>query len=150
MGIEGVGFDGPEGVSASFVESLYRQYCADKTSVQPDWQAYFATVEADVSGPSWARSNWPPSTTDSLTAALDPTQMTVPPKPAKGAPAPVAAPASQGISQAEIERRALDSIRAIMLIRTYRVRGHLLANLDPLGLSQRDETEDLSPAWHGF
>ncbi len=150
MGIEGVGFDGPEGVSASFVESLYRQYRADKASVQPDWQAYFATVEADVSGPSWARPNWPPAATDSLTAALDPTQMSVPPKPAKGAPAPVAAPVSVGLSQTEIEQRALDSIRAIMLIRTYRVRGHLLANLDPLGLSQREETEDLSPAWHGF
>jgi 2-oxoglutarate dehydrogenase E1 component len=31
-----------------------------------------------------------------------------------------------------------DSIRAMMLVRTYRVRGHLAANLDPLGLSKQD------------
>jgi len=149
MGIEGVGFDGPEGVSASFVESLYRQYRADKSSVEPSWQDYFAGVEADVSGPSWARPNWPPATTDALTAGLDPMQMAPAPKPGKGPAAtlPVAAPA---IDQGEIEQRALDSIRAIMMIRTYRVRGHLLANLDPLGLSKRDEPADLTPEWHGF
>ncbi len=43
-----------------------------------------------------------------------------------------------------------DSIRAMMLIRTYRVRGHLAANLDPLGLSQRDLPADLTPEYHGF
>ncbi|MBD3762248.1 2-oxoglutarate dehydrogenase E1 component [Rhizorhabdus sp.] len=145
MGIEGVDFDGPEGVSASFVEGLYRQYRADRMSVDPSWQNYFAGIESGVSGPSWARPDWPPSTTDALTAALDPTQMEVPAKAPK--PAPAASPASD---QSEVEARAMDSIRAVMLIRSYRVRGHLLANLDPLGLSQREETEDLNPAWHGF
>nr|WP_047165776.1 2-oxoglutarate dehydrogenase E1 component [Sphingomonas sp. Y57] len=152
MGIEGVEFDGPEGVSASFVESLYRQYRSDKSSVEPSWQDYFAGIEAGVSGPSWARTNWPPTSTDALTAALDPTQMEVPAKPAKagGAPMPAVPAPAAGATPAEVEQRALDSIRAIMLIRTYRVRGHLLANLDPLGLSQREESEDLTPAWHGF
>ncbi len=152
MGIEGVGFDGPEGVSASFVESLYRQYRADNQSVEQSWRDYFAGIEQEVTGPSWARSNWPLSTTDALTAALDPTQMAVPPKAPKGAPAaaPAPAPAAAPASEAQVEARALDSIRAIMLIRTYRVRGHLLANLDPLGLWKSEETEDLSPAWHGF
>jgi len=150
MGIEGVGFDGPEGVSASFVESLYRQYRTDRSSLDQGWQDYFAGVESVVSGPSWARADWPPSATDGLTAALDPMQMAAPPKPAKPAVAPAAAPAAAATSQAEIEQRALDSIRAIMMIRTYRVRGHLLANLDPLGLSKRDEPADLTPEWHGF
>src|SRR3546814_9991830 len=45
---------------------------------------------------------------------------------------------------------AADSIRAMMLIRTYRVRGHLAANLDPLGLSQRELPADLTPEYHGF
>ena len=152
MGIEGVEFDGPEGVSASFVESLYRQYIADKSSVEQSWRDYFAGVESEVSGPSWNNPNWPPSTTDGLTAGLDPMQMAAAPKPAKAAsaaaaPATVSAP---GASQAEVEARALDSIRAIMMIRTYRVRGHLLANLDPLGLSKRDEPADLTPEFHGF
>ncbi|MBU6252755.1 MAG: 2-oxoglutarate dehydrogenase E1 component, partial [Alphaproteobacteria bacterium] len=45
---------------------------------------------------------------------------------------------------------AADSIRAMMLIRTYRVRGHLAANLDPLGLTKQDLPPDLTPEYHGF
>ncbi len=52
--------------------------------------------------------------------------------------------------EAAIRRAADDSIRAMMLIRTYRVRGHLAANLDPLGLTQRELPADLTPAYHGF
>src|SRR3546814_14102332 len=37
-----------------------------------------------------------------------------------------------------------------MLIRTYRVRGHMAANLDPLGLTQRDLPADLTPEYHGL
>jgi 2-oxoglutarate dehydrogenase E1 component len=151
MGIEGVVFDGPEGVSPSFVESLYRQYRADSESVDASWQTYFAGIEASVTGPSWARTDWPPVTTDSLTAAMDPTQMGVAAKPAKSAAASAPAPgATPVISRAAMEAMAIDAMRAQMLIRTYRVRGHLLANLDPLGLAVRDEPADLTPAFHGF
>jgi 2-oxoglutarate dehydrogenase E1 component len=95
-------------------------------------------------GPSWARKGWPVDTTDDLTAALDPTQMQVAIKAA-------AAKAGTAIlSDADIARAAGDSIRAMMLIRTYRVRGHLAANLDPLGLSARDLPADLTPEYHGF
>ena len=58
--------------------------------------------------------------------------------------------ATAGKSDAEIERAANDAICAMMLIRTYRVRGHLAANLDPLGLSKRDMPADLTPEYHGF
>jgi 2-oxoglutarate dehydrogenase E1 component len=94
-------------------------------------------------GPSWARPNWPPSATDDLTAALDPTQMAVEIKAAAKA---VGKPLSEG----EIERAARNSIRAMLLIRTYRVRGHLSANLDPLGIAKQDIPPDLTPEYHGF
>ena len=42
-----------------------------------------------------------------------------------------------------VRRAADDSIRAMMLIRTYRVRGHLAANLDPLGLHRGEIPADL-------
>ncbi|WP_409574706.1 2-oxoglutarate dehydrogenase E1 component [Sphingopyxis sp. PET50] len=61
-----------------------------------------------------------------------------------------AAKAGAPLSNAEVERAADDSIRAMMLIRTYRVRGHLAANLDPLGLSQRELPADLTPEYYGF
>ncbi|MET1754930.1 2-oxoglutarate dehydrogenase E1 component [Novosphingobium sp. RD2P27] len=97
-------------------------------------------------GPSWQRSNWPRvggEYEDELTQALDPTTLKLRiEKSAKKAGAP--------ISEARIEEAAADSIRAMMLIRTYRVRGHLAANLDPLGLSQRPQPQDLTPEYHGF
>ncbi|CAH0349615.1 2-oxoglutarate dehydrogenase E1 component [Sphingobium sp. CECT 9361] len=94
-------------------------------------------------GPSWAKPNWPPQDTDALTAALDPTQMAVEIK-AK------AAASGKAVSDKDVAEAAGDSIRAMMLIRTYRVRGHLAANLDPLGLSQRELPADLTPEYHGF
>ncbi len=90
-----MGFDGHEidvaGVSPAFAEDLYRRWQKDRASVDPAWGDYFAGVEQAVSGPSWARPNWPPSDTDALTAGLDPTQMEPAPKPARGGakPAPV-------------------------------------------------------------
>src|SRR5215212_2176047 len=61
-----------------------------------------------------------------------------------------AAAVSAGKAGADVEQAANDSICAMMLIRTYRVRGHLAANLDPLGLAKRDMPEDLKPEYHGF
>ncbi|SCW37136.1 2-oxoglutarate dehydrogenase E1 component [Sphingobium faniae] len=94
-------------------------------------------------GPSWARTNWPPIDTDDLTGALDPTQMQVAIKAAAKSVGKVA-------GEAEVAQAAEDAIRAQMLIRTYRVRGHLAANLDPLGLSQRQLPADLTPEYHGL
>jgi len=104
----------------------------------------FAGLSAEAEqGPSWARSNWPLNDTDDLTGALDPTQMEVAVK---------AAVKSQGksASPTEIAEAADDAIRAQMLIRTYRVRGHLAANLDPLGLSERKLPADMTPEYHGL
>ena len=100
-------------------------------------------IDEPQAGPSWAPKNWPPVDSDDLTAALDPQQMQVAVKAA-------AAKGGAPLSNAEVERAANDSIRAMMLIRTYRVRGHLAANLDPLGLSQRELPADLTPEYHGF
>jgi 2-oxoglutarate dehydrogenase E1 component len=100
-------------------------------------------IDEPQAGPSWAPKNWPLVDSDDLTAALDPQQMQVAVKAA-------AAKAGAPLSNAEVERAADDSIRAMMLIRTYRVRGHLAANLDPLGLSQRELPADLTPEYHGF
>ncbi len=97
-------------------------------------------------GPSWARADWPRvggAGEDDLTQALDPTAMLAMVKAAVARPgAPVAPRAA--------EEAASDAIRAMMLVRTYRVRGHLAADLDPLGLVKRDLPADLTPEYHGF
>src|SRR4051794_34312233 len=97
-------------------------------------------------GPSWERPNWPLEQLDELNIGLDPTQATI--EKFKAAVADKAAAA--GATPDEIRRAAEDSIRAMMLIRTYRVRGHLAADLDPLGLTRRDVPADLTPEYHGF
>ena len=102
-------------------------------------------IEREV-GPSWERPNWPVEELDDLNLGLDPTQATI--ETVKKVVSEKAAAA--GASPDEIRRAAEDSIRAMMLIRTYRVRGHLAADLDPLGLAKRDVPADLTPAFHGF
>ena len=94
-------------------------------------------------GPSWANPRWPLVDGDALTEALDPTRL-------KLDITRAAARAGKPVDAGAIERAASDSIRAMLLIRIYRVRGHLAANLDPLGLSQRELPDDLKLEWHGF
>ncbi|WP_225205823.1 2-oxoglutarate dehydrogenase E1 component [Novosphingobium huizhouense] len=109
--------------------------------------------EAPQAGPSWASKRWPimdAAAGDDLTQALDPMALKLEiAKAAKkgGAGAPGGAGA---LDEAALEKAANDSIRAMLLVRTYRVRGHLAADLDPLGLARQDLPADLSPAFHGF
>jgi len=95
-------------------------------------------------GPSWANPRWPlTGAEDDFTAALDPMAMKVAIRAAaekKGA----------ALSEAAVEQAATDSVKAMMLVRTFRVRGHLAADLDPLGLAKRELPADLTPEYHGF
>ncbi len=103
-------------------------------------------AEDPQAGPSWANPRWPlvgGESEDDLTQALDPTAMKLAVKEA-------AAKAGKVMDEAAIEQAAGDSIRAMLLIRTYRVRGHLAANLDPLGLNERALPDDMKLDWHGF
>ena len=97
-------------------------------------------------GPSWARPNWPVEVLDEFNLGLDPTQAVI----EKFAEAAKVAAADTSADPDAIRKAADESIRAIMLIRTYRVRGHLAARLDPLGLYRSDIPADLTPAYHGF
>jgi 2-oxoglutarate dehydrogenase E1 component len=103
----------------------------------------FETTGEPEQGPSWQRPNYRFGESDDLTGALDPTAMAVDIKAAAKA-------VGKPIAQADAVSAAGDSIRAMMLVRTYRVRGHLAANLDPLGLSKQEIPADLDPAYHGF
>ena len=150
MGLEGLDFgEIAGGVSPAYLETLYQRYQSAPDSVEPGWRQFFDGLEGQAQGPSWGKPNWPLKTTDDLTAALDPTQMEPAPKPAKGGGKP--APAAAAPSKDDIVKAAGDAIRAQLLIRTYRVRGHLASNLDPLGLSGlRELPADLKTEYYGF
>ena len=49
-----------------------------------------------------------------------------------------------------VKQASQDSVRAIMLIRAYRIRGHLIANLDPLSIQKKEEHLELKPESYGF
>ena len=54
------------------------------------------------------------------------------------------------ISKENYEKEKEQSVKAIALIRAYRIRGHLISNLDPLGMMERKYLHELHPADHGF
>src|SRR3989337_876668 len=97
-------------------------------------------------GPSWARPNWPVAELDAVNAGLDRTEATI----EQVSKAAGQAAAATGASPDAVRRAANESICAMMLIRTYRVRGHLTAKLDPLGLAHHEIPVELTPAYHGF
>src|SRR5205085_12642198 len=104
------------GANAEFIAELYARYLDDPNAVDPSWRRFFAdmaddatAIRAERNGPPWARP-------------LPPIEMPEAPSPT---------PAVDG---GAVQQAAIDSIRALNLIRSYRVRGHLEADLDPLHL----------------
>jgi len=148
-----------QGHNAAYLEQLYAQYARDPNTVDGAWQAFFQAlgdsdldVKADVSGPSWARKDWPPQPTDDLTAALTGEWMP-PPQEAAAAKEKILGKAKElnsTISQEAVKRAVLDSIRALMIIRAHRIRGHLSADLDPLKLQATGQHLELQPKSYGF
>jgi 2-oxoglutarate dehydrogenase E1 component len=146
-----------QGQNAAFIEALHARYAEDPASVDAGWQAFFrglGDAEGDVAriarGPSWARRDWPPAPSDELTAALDGQWGA---EPARAVGEKVRAKAAErgvGLTEAQVQQAVLDSLRALMLIRAYRVRGHLIADLDPLRLSEPEPHPELDPATYGF
>jgi 2-oxoglutarate dehydrogenase E1 component len=142
------------GGNAAYLEDLYERYEADPTAVDPEWQRFFAGLGdgGERNGghaPSWQRADWPPWPRDELTAALAGDWAEV----AKRVGDKISAKAqSKGaeVSAAIVQQATRDSVRALMLIRAYRVRGHLHANLDPLGLEPPKDSDELDPRSYGF
>jgi 2-oxoglutarate dehydrogenase E1 component len=140
------------GGNAEFVEDLHARWAKDASSVEPSWRAFFASLADSTDAirqagepPPWtpeplpeARPEWL-AAIDGLWPAMD----------AKLATRIVERTPS--VRPDEVRARTLDSLRAIMMIRAYRVRGHLKANLDPLGLAvTAGDASELDPATYGF
>ncbi len=126
------------GANAQFIAQLYAKWVEAPGSVDPDFAALFAALDdeakavlTDATGASWAPRSLNFDDGEPAAPAAD---------------AARAKPASTEQTRAAI----VDSIRALMLIRVYRVRGHLEAQLDPLGLKQPGHYSELDPATYGF
>ena len=129
--------------NATFIAEMNAAWRRDPSAVDKRWAAYFEQLNAlgEVSpeidaGPSWARCE------RRIVVATDP---------AESVNAVAAGHAAGRVMNATDMRAAtLDSLRAVMLIRAYRIRGHLLADLDPLALENKPLHPELDPATYGF
>ena len=146
------------GANSAYIEALQAKYEKDPMSLEPGWRDFFAALGDDpasvaktADGASWKKPHWPQTPKGDLINALDgdwpAAEKALGDKiRAKAAEAAPAAPVGEG----EIQRATRDSVRAIMMIRAFRMRGHLHANLDPLGLEPQKDHEELHPATYGF
>jgi 2-oxoglutarate dehydrogenase E1 component len=144
------------GGNATYIDDLYARYEADPQAVDAQWQAFFACLKdaphdiaENAHGPSWQRPGWPPLPRGELIGALDGDWAEA----GKAVGAKIKEQAqTRGVdlSSPEVERATRDSIRALMLIRAYRARGHFYAKLDPLALEPPKSEEELEPRSYGF
>ncbi|HEV2532703.1 2-oxoglutarate dehydrogenase E1 component [Phenylobacterium sp.] len=140
------------GGNAAFVEDLYAQWATDPNSVEPSWRAFFASLhdpaadaKRQAERPAWTQAAAPAARPDWL-SALDGLWPAVQAKLETRI-----AERKPEVGADEVRARTLDSLRAIMMIRAYRMRGHLKANLDPLGIATTPgDASELDPSTYGF
>ncbi|MBO9434213.1 2-oxoglutarate dehydrogenase E1 component [Ruegeria sp. R13_0] len=146
-----------QGHNAEYLEQLYAQYTKNPGAVDAAWAEFFKAmgdaspdVQREAEGPSWARTDWPPMPADDLTGALTGEWAEIDAKATGKKIKEKAADKGVEISDDQIKRAVLDSLRALMLIRAYRIRGHLAADLDPLGMRAASTHPELDPKTYGF
>ena len=144
------------GGNAHFIEGLYAKYLENPAAVDTHWRQFFAglqddpqAVKAQASGPSWQKKNWPLPASGDLISAFDGNWPVVE-KVVGSKIEAKAKDAGTSLSVEEVRKATMDSVRALMMIRAYRMRGHLAADLDPLKLAVRSPQPELDPASYGF
>jgi 2-oxoglutarate dehydrogenase E1 component len=145
------------GGNADYIDALYAAYEDDPSSVDPEWQDFFAALKDDAGdvrknakGASWARPSWPLQANGELVSALDGNWGIVE-KHIEKKVKDKAVVNGVALSDADVHQATRDSVRAIMMIRAYRMRGHLHADLDPLGIAKPlEDYNELSPENYGF
>jgi 2-oxoglutarate dehydrogenase E1 component len=140
------------GANAPYLEEIQERYRRDPKSVDAEWRQFFEGLkdapETDAK-PSWQRADWPPVANGDLTSALDGNWPAVAAKTAEKIKAGVEKRGAE-ISDGAVSQATHDSVRALMMIRAYRMRGHFHANLDPLQLESVGDEAELDPASYGF
>ena len=116
------------GGNADYVEALYEAWLSDPGSVPAEWNSYFQNFNGRASGDV------------SHTAAI--ARIEAAQKQRRGAAAGAAVP----MDDAHARKQA----GVLRLLTAYRSRGHLAADLDPLGLAQKMDAPDLGLAFHGL
>ena len=124
-----------EGNNFEFINEYYADYLSNAKSLPESWKKFFdglsdeqRLIYDDLNGPSWSPEK----------------------KIKKHFERDVKENTSDGLELSNVKQATKDSVRAIMLIRAYRIRGHLIASLDPLSLQKKEEHLELKPETYGF
>ena len=127
------------GINSEFINQFYSDYLSDPQSLPEGWKKFFdglsedeKLVLNDLNGPSWSPDK-----------KIKITEKKIPSK-------TIGNDSDQNFNLSSIKEASKDSVRAIMLIRAYRIRGHLIANLDPLSIQKKKEHPELKPESYGF
>ena len=130
-----------QGSNSPFIEDLYSKYLSNPNSIPESWTKFFdglnedqEIVKKEILGPSWAPKKNRILNTQVLEKKIIEQKI----------------PNGTLASQEGYEKEKEQSVKAIALIRAYRIRGHLIADLDPLKMMERKYLHELHPADHGF
>jgi len=126
--------------NSAFIESMYLKYINSDPELSQDWNEFFdglgdetKYILNEIQGPSWAPNKI------NIKKIIDQGKIS-----AKKSSNELVS------SREDYEKEKEQSVKAIALIRAYRIRGHLIANLDPLGLMKREYLNELNPLGQGF
>jgi len=127
------------GANSEFINEFYADYISDPNSLPGSWKKFFdglsdseKLIYDDIKGPSWS----PEKRLKKIKIPKDLREKDE--------------EKITDVSLDNIKQASKDSVRAIMLIRAYRIRGHLIANLDPLSIQKKEEHLELKPESYGF
>jgi 2-oxoglutarate dehydrogenase E1 component len=143
------------GTNSSYIEKLYAKYVENPASIPDSWRQFFEGLGdqkdniIENQGPSWAPSNIKYISNGDL----DVYEKYLPKNLNGNSIKEKIVEKNRTLSSDEkfdVERSTIDSVRAIMMIRAYRIRGHLIADLDPLQLQEKHHHPELNPETYGF
>ena len=109
--------------NSGFIESMYLKFVENDPSLPESWKQYFSGLDEN---------------TDDVLKEIS--------GPSWGKEKSI----NKNNNKKDLDTNNIDSVKAIALIRAYRIRGHLIAKLDPLELMNRDYVHELHPSDHGF
>ena len=127
------------GINSEFINQFYSDYLNDPNSLPNSWIKFFDGLSEDeklilddLNGPSWSPEK---KIQKSKSYLIDNEKNKE---------------VNEDLNLNSVKEASKDSVRAIMLIRAYRIRGHLIANLDPLSIQKKEEHPELKPETYGF
>ena len=131
-----------QGNNSTFIEEMYLKYVKNPNDIPQSWKSFFdnlgedhKAIQNEIRGPSWSpvKKNISTRVSERYSSFSEDKLSN-----------------NNLVSSNNYEKQKEQSVKAIALIRAYRIRGHLIANLDPLGMMERKYLEDLHPSDHGF